>query len=142
MKRYWKVPPKLYATLDAEFHFDFDPCPYPKPENWNGLNQAWGSCNFVNPPFKIDDGGPIGKWVLKSIEEWKKGKTVVLLVTSDTSTKWFAKLRELELSGDAELRFIQGRIRFLEVEDGTPGPNPMMGALIAILKPKQVINHG
>ncbi len=132
-KCYWKVPPKIYEPLNQEFHFDFDPCPYPKPEGWDGLRSDWGSCNFVNPPYTAADGGPIGVWVAKAIEQWKKGKTVVLLVTSDTSTKWFARLRALEIQGAAELRFIQGRVRFLEVSDGSPGPSPMMGALIAIL---------
>ena len=23
----WATPPHIYAELDAEFHFDFDPCP-------------------------------------------------------------------------------------------------------------------
>src|SRR5574341_1877164 len=26
-KHYWLTPPDLYARLDAEHHFDFDPCP-------------------------------------------------------------------------------------------------------------------
>lgn len=33
--RYWRTPPDLYAKLDAEFGFDFDPCPYPRPEDFN-----------------------------------------------------------------------------------------------------------
>ena len=31
-KHYWLTPPDLYAALDAEFQFDFDPCPYPRPK--------------------------------------------------------------------------------------------------------------
>lgn len=50
-KHYWLTPPDLYATLDAEFHFDFDPCPYPKPEDFDGLTCEWGQRNYVNPPF-------------------------------------------------------------------------------------------
>src|SRR3546814_11981679 len=41
-KHYWLTPPDLYAALDAEFHFDFDPCPYPKPEGFDGLTFEWG----------------------------------------------------------------------------------------------------
>src|SRR6267142_512055 len=50
-KHYWLTPPDWYARLDAEFHFDFDPCPYPLPEGLDGLTCAWGRRNSVNPPF-------------------------------------------------------------------------------------------
>src|SRR5579863_1331970 len=50
-KHYWLTPPALYAELDAEFHFDFDPCPYPLPEGFDGLTCDWGQRNYVNPPF-------------------------------------------------------------------------------------------
>jgi hypothetical protein len=50
-KHYWLTPPNLYAELDAEFHFDFDPCPYPVPEGFDGLTCEWGKRNYVNPPF-------------------------------------------------------------------------------------------
>lgn len=36
----WKTPKAVYQVLDAEFHFDFDPCP-PTP-NFNGLETEWG----------------------------------------------------------------------------------------------------
>src|SRR4051812_27328788 len=41
-KHYWLTPPDLYARLDAEFRFDFDPCPYPVPDGFDGLTCEWG----------------------------------------------------------------------------------------------------
>jgi hypothetical protein len=81
-KHYWLTPPDVYARLDAEFHFDFDPCPYPLPDGFDGLTCEWGGSNYVNPPFGsiIHEGrvkGPTA-WVRKAIAEHRKGKTVVL----------------------------------------------------------------
>lgn len=50
-KHYWLTPPDLMAKLQEEFNFDFDPCPYPKPDNFDGLVAEWGQRNYVNPPF-------------------------------------------------------------------------------------------
>jgi len=88
-KHYWLTPRDLYAALDAEFHFDFDPCPYPLPDGFDGLTCEWGARNYVNPPFGsiIHNGkkkGPTA-WVRKAIEEHNKGKLVVLVYPVD---KW------------------------------------------------------
>jgi hypothetical protein len=45
MSKYWITPPDLYADLDAEFNFDFDPCPYPRPDGFNSLIITWGKKN-------------------------------------------------------------------------------------------------
>ena len=37
MPRYWLTPPEVYEALNAEFAFDFDPCPYPRPGEYNSL---------------------------------------------------------------------------------------------------------
>src|SRR5690349_16244184 len=92
-KHYWLTPPELYAELDAEFHFDFDPCPYPLPEGFDGLTCEWGKSNYVNPPFGsiMHQGkkkGPTA-WVRKAITESEKGKTVVLVYPVD---KWVLML--------------------------------------------------
>ena len=50
-KHYWLTPPELMADLDNEFHFTFDPCPFPLPEGFDGLTCEWGQSNYVNPPF-------------------------------------------------------------------------------------------
>jgi hypothetical protein len=36
----WKTPKAVYQTLDAEFNFDFDPCPINP--NFDGLDVDWG----------------------------------------------------------------------------------------------------
>lgn len=50
-KHYWLTPPGLMKSLQLEFNFNFDPCPFPKPENFDGLRSDWGTSNYVNPPF-------------------------------------------------------------------------------------------
>lgn len=82
-KHYWITPKDLMEKLNERFVFDFDPCPYPKPEEFDGLTCEWGNSNYVNPPFGsiVHNGrkkGPTA-WARKSIEENLKGKTVVMV---------------------------------------------------------------
>ena len=118
-KHYWLTPPDLYAALDTEFHFDFDPCPWPLPAGFDGLTCEWGSSNYVNPPFGsiVHDGrkkGPTA-WVRKAIVESRKGKRVVLVYPVD---KWILMLLK-ELG--ANVRNL-GDVRWCAIEDGKPGP--------------------
>jgi len=76
---YWIIPPEIYNPLNKEFNFDFDPCPNPKPQDFNGLNCEWGSSNWINPPFWAGITG----WVRKAIEEHRKGKICVLILPLD-----------------------------------------------------------
>lgn len=117
-KHYWLTPPSLYASLDAEFHFTFDPCPHPLPPDFDGLTCEWGQSNYVNPPFGsiIHEGkkkGPTA-WMKKSIEEHRKGKTVVVVYPVD---KWV--LMMLSAIG-ANVRNL-GDVRWHSIEDGKPG---------------------
>lgn len=120
-KHYWLTPPDLYAALDAEFGFDFDPCPYPLPEGFDGLTCEWGRSSYVNPPFGsiMHQGrkkGPTA-WVRKAIEEHRKGKTVVLVYPVD---KWVLMLLREILGNHAEVRNL-GDVRWLATEDGSQG---------------------
>jgi hypothetical protein len=108
------------TSLHAEFHFDFDPCPYPRP-NFDGLTIEWGQSNFVNPPFhQDDDGSGLTAWVRKAIQEWKQGKTVVLLLPTQS---YVNLLIEAGLLVGAEIRSL-GRPRWLHTETGEPWPSP------------------
>ena len=52
-KHYWLTPPDVYDKLNGEFNFNFDPCPYPKPDDFDGLTADWGTRNYVNIPFGV-----------------------------------------------------------------------------------------
>lgn len=112
----WKTPKAVYQILDAEFNFDFDPCPTnPKGD---GLSIEWGKCNYVNPPY----GREIPKWIAKGYEEYQKGKTVVFLIPSRTDTQWWHKF---VMKAD-EIRFIKGRLKFDDQENSAPFPSAIV----------------
>jgi len=117
----WITPPELYKQLDDEFHFDFDPCPITwQKGDADGLKIEWGKKTFVNPPYS-----KVAKWIEKAHQEWKKGKTVVMLINAITDTIAFHKF----IYQQAEIRFIKGRIKFINPEEPnkkTPSPKPSM----------------
>ena len=75
-KLYWATPACLMSELQDRFKFDYDPCPNPRPEGFDGLEVDWGKCNWVNPPFT----GGVMKWARKAIAERDKGNTSVLIL--------------------------------------------------------------
>jgi DNA N-6-adenine-methyltransferase Dam len=109
----WKTPRALYQALDAEFRFDYDPCPA-KPK-LDGLKSDWGNINFVNPPY----GKEITKWIQKGYQESLKGKTVVFLLPSRTDTRcWHDYIMKAD-----EIRFIRGRLKFDDQKNSAPFPS-------------------
>lgn len=50
-KHYWLSPPAYLDDVRRRFGNFFDPCPYPKPDDFDGLTCEWGAVNYVNPPF-------------------------------------------------------------------------------------------
>ena len=135
-KHYWITPPDLYAAMDSEFHFDFDPCPYPVPDGFDGLTCEWGRSNYVNPPFGsiIHQGrkkGPTA-WVRKAIVEYRKGKRVVLVYPVD---KWVLML--LEATG-TEVRNL-GDVRWLSIEDALPHKGTGRHVACFILEPAKMV---
>jgi len=110
---HWKTPAGLYKTLDAEFHFDDDPCPI---NGEGGLDRPWGRSAYVNPPY----GKPITKWLQKAIYENSLGKTVVMLLPARTDTVWF---HEFALPCAHEVRFVLGRLKFNGSKNSAPFPS-------------------
>lgn len=133
-KHYWLTPPDLMVELQQEFNFNFDPCPYPKPDDFDGLEDDWGDCSYVNPPFgsiihKGKKKGPTA-WVRKAILEYKKGKKVVLVYPID---KWVLML----LEHATEVRNL-GDVKWCATEDGMPGKGTGRHIACFILDPKNL----
>jgi hypothetical protein len=132
-KHYWLTPQELMDDLNNEFHFDYDPCPFPKPDGYDGLTSDWGLSNYVNPPFGSvigQDGkkkGPTA-WARKAIEEYKKGKKVVLVYPID---KWILMLLE-----HATVRNL-GDVKWCATEDGSSGRGMGRHIGMFILEPKE-----
>ena len=137
-KHYWLTPPDLYARLDAEFAFTFDPCPYPLPVGFDGLTVEWGASSYVNPPFGsiMHEGKKKGMtaWVRKALSEHAKGKRVVMVYPID---KWVLML----LAAGAQVRNL-GDVRWLATEDGSAGKGTGRHIACFILEPSaQIPSH-
>jgi len=118
-KEYWITPPEIYKKLNEEFKFDFDPCPYPHKESYDGTIVEWGQSNYVNPPFRKSDGkfgkGPTA-FIRKAIEENKKGKTVVVMINTNSFIN-------LLIEAGAETRSM-GRVKWLDGKTKEPWKSP------------------
>lgn len=125
-KEDWETPIDFFEKLDAEFHFDLDPCAddnnhkcekyYTKKDN--GLTKNWGGYTvFCNPPYGSKS---TGQWIKKCAEEAQKpNTTVVMLIPSRTDTRAFHEY----IYGKAEIRFVKGRLKFGGSKYGAPFPS-------------------
>ena len=133
-RHYWLTPQKLFDELNNRFDFDFDPCPYPKPDDFDGIEAEWGESNYVNPPFGsfIDEirkkkNGPT-LWAKKAIKEFHKGKRVIYVYPID---KWIFMM----IKAGAKIENL-GDIHWHSIEDGTEGPGTGRHVACFILEPK------
>ena len=124
-KHDWETPEWLFNVLDEEFAFSLDAaascdtakcCNYFTP-TMDSLGLDWGDYGdtvWLNPPY----GRGVEAWIKKAYEESRKGPTVVVLIFSRTDTKWWHSFAMKA----AEIRFVKGRLTFLQ--NGKPAPHP------------------
>lgn len=143
-KHYWLTPweDPVFVAINAKYGpFDFDPCPYPRPADFDGLTCEWGQRNYVNPPFGSiwhqgpNDKKPIKKgptaWMRKAIEEQRKGKFSFVVYPID---KWV--LMMLDACGcNAEVINLRD-VRWLATEDGSIGKGTGRHVAGFVLQPK------
>jgi hypothetical protein len=113
----WPTPKKLKDELDAEFGFDFDPCPLGGSQDGRStLFTSWrGKRVFCNPPY----GPEIAKFLARAHE----AELAVFLIPARTDTRWF---HDLVLPEAREIRFIRGRLKFGEAKNSAPFPSMLV----------------
>ena len=106
------------------------PCPSSPEEN--GLEQPWSpKVTWCNPPY----GRGIADWISKAWIEGGKG-CVVVLVPPSIDTIWWHKYALFA----NEIRFIKGRIRFIDPL-GKPSGSQTQGSALLIFRGKRPRNY-
>jgi len=102
----WMTPPEVLDPLREEYGELFDPCPADWQGAPDGLAIDWPTNQvcFVNPPYS-----QIAAWCAKCAEQWRRGCTVILIIPPRTCASYFHN----HIVGNAEIRFIRGRVKFL-----------------------------
>jgi hypothetical protein len=110
----WSTPEDLYRKLDAEFHFDYDPCPLKAAEDGLlPLFSEWaGRRVFINCPY----GPAIPKWLKRAQE----ADLAVFLLPARTDTRW---MHEIVIPHAKEIRFLKGRLKFGGAKTGATFPS-------------------
>ena len=112
----WKTPDWLKEIFEGWY----DPCPLVSEQDdpeINGLLTDWEDKTYVNPPYS----NPL-PWVMKALNESKKGKRIVMLLKADPSTKVYKEL----VMAKAHISFFNERLRFGSYKVNSPCTFPSM----------------
>ena len=126
--RYWLTPPALWRKLDAEFHFDYDPCPsrcQRDATHWmrNGGRATTSIRRFTKTMWRRLGANSFRP---QSDRAAAKGKTSVLIFP-------VYDYLSLLLEAGAEIRSL-GQVPFRDVDNHRPAPDPANVAC-SILRP-------
>jgi len=134
-----RTPTSLFEKLDDRFHFEVDAA-----ADWknklckfafnkfeaDALSSDWcmaGDTFYCNPPYSR---GWIDKFCKKAYEESLKGATVVMLLPSDTSTKYFRNY----CMKASEIIFVQPRVHFNNPDGSVMKGAPKFGSMVVVFK--------
>lgn len=131
IKDLWQTPGNLFKALNKEFEFVGDvAADHHNALTYNYFTEVdsafeneWFKSNWCNPPYS-----KILPWVQKAKIEHERGKTIVMLVPADTSVKWFKEA----YNSCNEVRFISGRLSFINAETQKPVSGNNKGSVLFI----------
>jgi phage N-6-adenine-methyltransferase len=118
----WATPQAFFDELNKEFNFTLDPCSTDVNKkckkhftiNDDGLSKSWAKeVVFMNPPY----GGHTGQWLLKALDESKKGAVVVCFIVSSTDRSYW---HEYIFPFASQIRFLRGRLKFGDSKTTAP----------------------
>lgn len=124
----WGTPEGLFDALDRELGpFDLDVaagddlhvCDRYYTEALDGLTLPWEGRVWCNPPY----GRGIGRWLQRGRLAAAEGEAaiVVFLVPAYTSPGWWHDhVLDAERNGEAEIRYLRGRLKFKGAKTGAP----------------------
>lgn len=99
----WATPKYILDYIVKTYGRYFDPCPLKS--DFDGLSIDWKPLNYINPPYtrKLKEA-----FILKSLEESKKGNICIMLIPASTDTKIFHNI----IVPNAVIKLIKSRIKF------------------------------
>lgn len=128
----WQTPKELFIPLNREFdftldaaanrdnalcHFFYGPGSLSRSDaliaSWPTHDRIW-----VNPPYSR---GLQARFIEQAAETAKRGGLVVMLLPARTDTKAFH--RYIYKQPGVEIRFLQGRLKFVGAKSGAPFPS-------------------
>ena len=106
----WATPSNFYDFIMSKGFYD--PCPFLS--TFDSLQDDWLTKNYVNPPFS-----KISQFISKAICEYKRGKTILMLLPVRTDTRYFKQLYD----NGCTLVMITGRLRYNDSSKSAPFPS-------------------
>jgi len=99
----WATPQYIIDYIEKQYGKFFDPCPLRS--TFDGLSIEWKPINYINPPYsrKLKEA-----FILKALEESKKGSICVMLIPASVDTNIFHNI----IVPNAVVKLIKNRVKF------------------------------
>ncbi len=101
--------------------------------DWSGANQGFPVVGFLNPPFTL-----LPQFVAKAFEERLKGACTVAVLPVKAEQPWWHQF----VSKADELRFLRGRLRYIDPETGQLGDSARFASAVVVWDGRKPVMMG